>query len=61
MTEPHKPMRGDDVELWLKRQREQFGRMSHQWRVVNELLDRYRWCSDYGLTLRPEDDHRGDP
>lgn len=31
------------------------------WEAINDLLARYRECADYGLTLRPEDDGKGDP
>lgn len=35
--------------------------LRHPYVIVDRLLDRYRECSDYGLTLRPEDDELGDP
>ena len=58
-TEAHQPRRGDDVETWLKRQRDRSGTRD-RWLAVDALLDRYRECADYGLTLRPEDDEGGD-
>jgi hypothetical protein len=71
---PHRPRRGDDVETWLKRKRDELSAAAqmdfppnvierYDWmaRGANDLLDRYRECADYGLTLRVEDDGRGDP
>lgn len=64
----HRPQRGDDVDAWLERQRDHYaGRRAvsplagSRCVVCQELLNRYRECADYGLTLRPEDDERGDP
>ena len=57
------PHRGDDVENWLKRMRDKVqGDYSEHtaYQVIEKLLTRYRECSDYGLTLRPEDDSLGD-
>lgn len=74
VTFVHRPHRDDDVAAWLKRKRDELRaasaldfssqeKIAYDWmaRGVNDLLDRYRECADYGLTLRPEDDHRGDP
>lgn len=59
---PHRPCRGDDVEVWIKRMRDRIDpNKGRAFRAIDELLDRYRECSDYGLSLRPEDDHLGDP
>jgi hypothetical protein len=58
----HLPRRDDDVARWLKRMRDawsQGGECSES-RAIDTLLDRYRECADYGLTLRPEDDEAGD-
>lgn len=57
-----KPRRKDDVDLWLKRMRDgKYARSDFGYVVVNRLLDRYRECADYRLTLKPQDDQRGDP
>lgn len=62
---PHAPQRGDDVEAWLRRMRNRFGGWvtaaeRERFEAVDGLLNRYRECADYGLTLRPEDDDHGD-
>jgi hypothetical protein len=76
----HRPHRGDDVEAWLKRKRDELNaeierlnaaRNSEAARMavmrfsgrdaLDDLLDRYRECSDYGLSLRAEDEGAGDP
>ena len=66
----YKPHRDDDVAAWLKRMRDQYqggwpsGVTLEQracYEAINEMLNRYRECADYGLTLRPEDDKHGDP
>lgn len=57
----HRPQRGDDVEAWLKRMRDRYPRVSTEWSTANRILDRYRECSDYGLTLQSSDDGAGDP
>lgn len=64
--DPHRPFREDDVEAWLKRMRDMqpIGVSiddDASWEAINDLLARYRECADYGLTLRPEDDGKGDP
>lgn len=57
------PTRGDDVEAWIKRCRDAWNRTGErpEFRAIDWMLDRYRECADYGLSLRPEDDERGDP
>lgn len=57
----HKPARGDDFEQWLRRERDALQEHTIHWMVVDQLLDRYRERADYGLSLREEDDHKGDP
>lgn len=64
----HQPQRGDDVERWLRRMRSAYDprcsasrRDRLGWEIIDDLLNRYRECSDYGLTLRPDDDEAGDP
>jgi hypothetical protein len=36
-------------------------RLNAQATAVDALLDRYRECADYGLSLRAEDEGAGDP
>lgn len=68
-TRPHavrsidlvRPTRGDEMELWLKRMRDKRSANGVAYNTIDQLLDRYRECSDYGLSLRPVDDERGDP
>lgn len=62
-VDEHRPRRGDDVEEWLKRRRDAWNRTGErpEFHALDSLLDRYRECADYGLTLRPEDDEQGDP
>lgn len=57
-----RPVRGDVVEKWLVRQRDRWNRTGErpEFQAIDAMLDRYRECSDYGLTLRPEDDEAGD-
>ncbi len=57
----HRPRRDDDVETWLKRMRDRNSSHPEYPHAIDGLLDRYRECADYGLTLRPEDDSLGDP
>jgi hypothetical protein len=58
----HRPRRDDDVAAWLKRMRDAYPEGDATARfAVDRLLDRYRECADHGLTLRLEDDERGDP
>jgi hypothetical protein len=54
----HRPMRGDDVEAWLKRQRDSYPVAEFGWSVIDRLLDEYRCCADYGHTL---EEGCGDP
>lgn len=61
LADEHQPERGDDIDAWLRRRRDLWPEGGEGWRAINGLLDRYRECSDYGLTLRAEDDERGDP
>jgi hypothetical protein len=59
-TDIHRPQRDDDVAAWLKRERDR-ARGTKDYDPIDGLLDRYRECADYGLTLRPEDEGKGDP
>ena len=59
----HQPKRGDDVEAWLQHRRNVWGNLrahAEAW-AIDRLLDHYRECADYGLSLLPEDDGKGDP
>lgn len=52
MIKPYQPKRGDDVELWLKRQRDMWNRTGErpEFQAIDTMLDRYRECADYGLS-----------
>jgi hypothetical protein len=56
----HYPRRDDQVAEWLKRMRDKNSYASERF-AINVLLDRYRECADYGLSLSEEDDEHGDP
>lgn len=46
------PRRGDQVETWLKAQRDEYEvESSEQWKALNELLDTYRLHADTGTPL----------
>jgi hypothetical protein len=51
---PRQPRRGDDVEQWLKAQRDaqadQYGR-TPAWYTLDDLLDAYRLHADTGTRL----------
>lgn len=49
------PQRGDDVEAWLKRQRDSYPRNTRQWSAIDDLLDDYRLHADTGSRLDEED------
>ena len=53
---PHRPMRGSDVEAWLKRRRDVYdgqagGEETSLWMELDSLIDDYRRRADFGLTL----------
>jgi hypothetical protein len=52
------PRRGDAVEAWLKRRRDEYAPDIQAWHAINNLLDEWREKSDYGLAL---DEAGGDP
>lgn len=54
----HQPVRGDDVEAWLKRHRNLYVPDSPAWSALDAALDHYREKADYGLRL---DEDGGDP
>lgn len=45
------PRRGDQVERWLKQQRDGFERDDVEWTALNDLLDLYRLHADIGSPL----------
>ena len=49
------PQRGDDVEAWLKRQRDSYPKNTRQWSCIDDLLDNYRLHADTGSHLDEED------
>jgi len=47
-----RPRRGDQVEQWLKAQRDEYeSEASEQWKALNEALDTYRLHADTGTPL----------
>lgn len=48
------PARGDHVEAWLKAQRDLEDPQSHEWHVIDTLLDRYRL---HAATATPLTEH----
>jgi hypothetical protein len=53
MKEHHWPKRGDEVEEWLKKRRDEI-KGSHPmeaWTAIDEMLDDYRLAADTGQTL----------
>ena len=53
----HRPARGDDVETWIKRCRDEHSRLGLAWIALDDLLDDYREKADTGTPLwqRPEE------
>lgn len=45
------PKRGDQVEAWLKSQRDEHHASSPQWQALDEALDTYRLHADTGTPL----------
>lgn len=54
---PHQAVRGDDVDRWLKRRREECRRPDGSWYVVDNLLDDYREHADLGSPLDADVQH----
>ena len=48
------PMRGDDVENWLRWQRDKWERDADEWGIINDVLDEYRKHADTGTPLTEE-------
>jgi hypothetical protein len=49
-----RPMRGDDVEAWIKRRRDELPRNLDEWDTLDYLLDNYRLHADLGTPLSGE-------
>ena len=49
----HRPMRGDEVEAWIKRKRDEFSATLAYW-TLDDLLDDYRLHADTGTPLSGE-------
>lgn len=47
----HMPRRGDEVDQYLKRQRDIYPETSNEWDALNAVVDDYRLRSDQGLNL----------
>jgi hypothetical protein len=59
-----RPSRGDEVEAWLKRQRDKYPKNSSAWFPLDWALDNYRLHADTGTPLSQEINEemlRGDP
>lgn len=49
LFEPH---RGDEVEAWIKRERDRYGEvLDLEWHALDDLLDNYREHADTGTPL----------
>lgn len=48
------PRRGDEVEAWIKRRRDEFDHVSTGWIIHDEMLDDYREHADTGTPLDQE-------
>jgi hypothetical protein len=48
---PHVPMRGSDVEAWIKANRDSYGSDWPEWFALDLLLDNYRLKADTGASL----------
>lgn len=48
------PRRGDDVEQWLKRERDLCARDNEQWHCLDFMLEDYRLHADTGTPLSEE-------
>jgi hypothetical protein len=50
----HESRRGSDVEAWIKRHRELYGRTDDKWHAIDYMLDDYRDHADTGTPLDRE-------
>lgn len=48
---PTRPMRGDEVERWLREQRNAYDNESAAWQALDDSLDAYRLAADTGQPL----------
>jgi len=49
-----RPMRGDEVEAWIKRRRDEMPRTGDEWATLDWMLDEYRERADTGTPLSGE-------
>jgi hypothetical protein len=49
-----RPARGDEVEAWIKRRRDEMPRTGDEWHTLDWLLDEYRERADTGTPLTGE-------
>jgi hypothetical protein len=54
---PALPRRGDAVETWIKRTRDQFPETAVDWQALDDLLDDYRLHADCGVPLSEPTPH----
>lgn len=62
----HCAMRGDNVDAWLKRRRNEFSTVGAEWEIIDRLLDDYRDHADTGTPLAedvkgPHQEEEADP
>jgi hypothetical protein len=51
-----KPQRGDEIERWIKTQRDTYNQGSQAWVALDDALDCYRLHADTGTPLDGEVD-----
>ncbi len=51
---PPAPARGDDIEAWITRKRDEHSRTGLAWMAVDDLLESYRLHADTGTPLSEE-------
>ena len=56
-----RPMRGDEVEAWIRRRRDERPRAKYpmSWHALDDLLDDYRLHADTGTPLSGEVSEHG--
>jgi hypothetical protein len=47
----HVPLRGSDVEAWIKRYRDKWDRGDNEWNLLDWMLNEYRLHADTGTLL----------
>lgn len=61
-AEPHRAKRGDEIEAWIKRTRDEYSllwtqnRQADEWTALDNLLDDYRLHADEGTPLSSDAD-----